>query len=562
MTVNQNLSYGASNLPQLNNFLSILEKATQIGEKNFNNPESKANLANERTKLENQLKLDSFIKVPIVGDFSSGKSSLVNAFIGRELLPTNITPETAVCYELYYSDLEKIEVWNEGRFEKSGDLSQIGHITSSPGAVVKVFLNDEKVKKLNDKGIALVDMPGIDSGIEAHNNAIMNYIESGTSFIICVDAEQGTLRRSAIDFIQEIKKYQLSASIAITKIDKKPEDELQSIVEHVQDQAKRYISNDVIVVTTCSHKKDVAGLDRILYSLDANSLVKKKYGASVCGLVASVAKELDTQIAFLSSNKSNFEPEIEKLNATKTELIEKLNKLKNNNETSILSVNRILDSAEQAVLANIDDIARTIQQSQGNQDAIKEKVLSIVRPALVNSFRNEITSYNEGLKELLSEYENNLESILEEGIQKTQINFEMMEEKDNSAIISQLMLALTTLTKTLNPILKLAMTFMPQIINWLFGKNEEQLLNEIKEKISSSFLSQIKEAMKPSIAESFSKVKKEMTENLENNVKREISSIEDTIKAIMEKGEMEESTRKTKIQELKSSIESLNQLTA
>ena len=58
----------------------------------------------EKENLLTELKDNSCIKVPIVGDFSAGKSSLLNSFIGRNsLLPVDITPETAVAYELYYS---------------------------------------------------------------------------------------------------------------------------------------------------------------------------------------------------------------------------------------------------------------------------------------------------------------------------------------------------------------------------------------------------------------------------------------------------------------------------
>ena len=41
--------------------------------------------------------------VPVVGGFSAGKSTLINSFLGCDLLPTAITPETALATELRYS---------------------------------------------------------------------------------------------------------------------------------------------------------------------------------------------------------------------------------------------------------------------------------------------------------------------------------------------------------------------------------------------------------------------------------------------------------------------------
>ena len=49
-----------------------------------------------------------YFKVNLIGPFSSGKSSLLNAWLGQDILPTGIAPETAVASELMYSQEEKI----------------------------------------------------------------------------------------------------------------------------------------------------------------------------------------------------------------------------------------------------------------------------------------------------------------------------------------------------------------------------------------------------------------------------------------------------------------------
>lgn len=47
--------------------------------------------------------------VPVVGGFSAGKSTLINSFLGTEILPTAVTPETALATELRYSETDYIE---------------------------------------------------------------------------------------------------------------------------------------------------------------------------------------------------------------------------------------------------------------------------------------------------------------------------------------------------------------------------------------------------------------------------------------------------------------------
>ena len=48
------------------------------------------------------------VPVPLVGAFSAGKSTLINAVIGSPLLSTNIDPETAVPAEVWHSPTESL----------------------------------------------------------------------------------------------------------------------------------------------------------------------------------------------------------------------------------------------------------------------------------------------------------------------------------------------------------------------------------------------------------------------------------------------------------------------
>ncbi|WP_163555994.1 dynamin family protein [Helicobacter suis] len=57
-----------------------------------------------QTEIENQELL-----IPVIGGFSAGKSSLLNAFLGKDVLGVAITPETAIATELRYSTNERVE---------------------------------------------------------------------------------------------------------------------------------------------------------------------------------------------------------------------------------------------------------------------------------------------------------------------------------------------------------------------------------------------------------------------------------------------------------------------
>lgn len=72
------------------------------------------------TSIENQELL-----VPVIGGFSSGKSSLINSFLGSNVLGVAITPQTAIATELRYSSEEKIEAIKD---DESIDVFKINEL--------------------------------------------------------------------------------------------------------------------------------------------------------------------------------------------------------------------------------------------------------------------------------------------------------------------------------------------------------------------------------------------------------------------------------------------------
>lgn len=63
-------------------------------------------------ELEQQrAKTDSDFMVLVVGAFNSGKSSLINALIGEEFLPTGMLPETGVLTEMHYGETKRIRLF-------------------------------------------------------------------------------------------------------------------------------------------------------------------------------------------------------------------------------------------------------------------------------------------------------------------------------------------------------------------------------------------------------------------------------------------------------------------
>lgn len=170
----------------------------------------KSNLEITRSKVR-----EEFI-VLIIGAFSSGKSSMINALIGEELLPTGILPETAVLGELHYGEKKRITLYpKKGMWEGGNEPFDLKETTSEEiakyvsltaedaintkeeedGCVSKIDSKFEKMviywplEMLKD-GVVLVDSPGINDPY-GHDYIVNDYLPYADAVIYLMNSLQG-----------------------------------------------------------------------------------------------------------------------------------------------------------------------------------------------------------------------------------------------------------------------------------------------------------------------------------------------------------------------------------
>jgi hypothetical protein len=95
--------------------------------------EAQEKLKKDAEEFLNYAQDSRFIKVPLVGVFSAGKSSLLNVFTQKPgMLPVDTMPETAVAYELYYSQTESVELYRDNKKIDSKPLADIKQLQTEP----------------------------------------------------------------------------------------------------------------------------------------------------------------------------------------------------------------------------------------------------------------------------------------------------------------------------------------------------------------------------------------------------------------------------------------------
>jgi hypothetical protein len=73
---------------------------------------------------------DQSLEIAMFGRVSSGKSSLLNAILGKEILPVRVTPITAVPTRLRYHQTPLLTVWYAERSAETMDISRLAEFAS------------------------------------------------------------------------------------------------------------------------------------------------------------------------------------------------------------------------------------------------------------------------------------------------------------------------------------------------------------------------------------------------------------------------------------------------
>lgn len=110
--------------------------------------------------------------VGFVGEFKRGKSTLINALLGREVLPADILPTTFFPYRVRWGPVSQTDIlFKNGRRRegKAWELSRFARVPESESAAVReAVVYDPSLSRWD--GVEFLDVPGL------NNNWRMNAI--------------------------------------------------------------------------------------------------------------------------------------------------------------------------------------------------------------------------------------------------------------------------------------------------------------------------------------------------------------------------------------------------
>lgn len=179
--------------------------------------------------LQTKITGDLF-QLAVVGQFKRGKTTLINALLGEELLPTAVVPLTSIITILEYgSDPKYVVKFLDGTKKKVAgeEIAQYNTEKGNPN-------NEKGVRELLisypapflAQGVRLIDTPGIGS-IFRHNTDVAEEFLPQVDAAIFVISGDPPLTEAEGNYLQSVKAYADKIFFAFNKIDILPEEHWQ-----------------------------------------------------------------------------------------------------------------------------------------------------------------------------------------------------------------------------------------------------------------------------------------------------------------------------------------------
>jgi small GTP-binding protein len=159
----------------------------------------------------------------LVGRFSRGKTSLMNAIMGMDRLPTGIVPITSVITSVAYGSKEKLVISYQGRsLDSEISLDQLPqYITQqgNPGNVRGVKLAEVRLPaEILRSGFYFVDTPGLGSAIIENTRTTEAFLPEADALLL-VTSYDSPLSSEEMDFIRAASHSTRPLFVVLNKLD-------------------------------------------------------------------------------------------------------------------------------------------------------------------------------------------------------------------------------------------------------------------------------------------------------------------------------------------------------
>ena len=360
---------------------TLIEIAEYLG---LDNITAELNSIELRSKQEN-----ANLVLPLVGEFSSGKTTLINSLTDSKKLETATRPTTATIYEVHFgSDSCAANVVNEkGELINVPNIAELKNEDLADAKVVTVFDTSTRVPSTT----ILVDTPGLSSPDPKHKQTLVNFLPLADAIILVIDINQ-QVTRSLTDFIETMKLSQRRIYLVLTKSDTKSKDDIEAAKVYISKNCQVPVQQVAVVSAATNSLEELYALfDNI--QKDKKEILKRVDGQRVKNIVNTLTDQVEDLMNASATDKD--------LDEAIRRCQYELDKIKRN-------IDRLVESTSE----EIEEYERTV--TRRFEDTISSKLSTLVTGKSNNFDAEAVSAINTTATLLVNEYKNGIQSLLRE----------------------------------------------------------------------------------------------------------------------------------------------------
>ena len=326
--------------------------------------------------------------LPLVGEFSAGKTTLINSLTDSKKLETATKPTTKTIYEIHFGcDSCYAEVFDENGIKREvKDLSLLKNDELSDSAVINIFDISTQVPS----GIILVDTPGLSSSDPRHKQTLVDFLPQADGILLVVDVN-AQLTRSLTEFVESMKLARRPVFLIITKCATKPASEIEHVRKYIAENCNLSLN---MVACVSAQEGDLSQLRDLLANVqqEKGRILTEVNTHRIKGIVSRMISGMDELLKASSSDEELKEAIKEK-------------------EKELQQIDRKIEKIMYDAQDDIEDEQRVTTRMF--QDNVSARLDSIVAGKSENFNVEAVAAINSTASICLSEFKNKVTTIVQ-----------------------------------------------------------------------------------------------------------------------------------------------------
>jgi len=515
----------------------------------------------DTTQLDAMLdEIDNYkIASPIIGNFSTGKSSLVNAIVGKKILSVDITPKTAVPTEVYYGE-NKVYLWKKDGTRECLDIERLPLKDRDIINIDKVSIEykNDFLKEINN--VKIVDMPSFDTKIKRHNKSIESYIPNSMAYILLVSVDEPVLKDDLTSFIRDLNIYEIPLYVVLTKCSRISKEELAQCKELIVNILNKLVMDYEVKVTFAESygEVDVEGAKDFFRQIqkDANKLFERRYKSKVSNLINDIKNYISSQLLKKGMTYSELEIEKENINVQMNELLGKVeSEMKSFNEQTKECILDIEKRIKSEFKKDIQKYTVMIQNNEELDAEINTSVKKVVNISIKNEYEPRLRNYLKRMSDMIKI------NVLEDD----SIRFELLDistKKTNISMIKKILpLVCGVIGGIVGRIVGLLIGLLIGVIGDIsYNIYQSKQKNENSEKIAEKIVKMVVDKTMISIREQIANFSKIINNDLHKEIIRQKNLLNKALEDIEMRIGLENSIKNKQIEELEDELVAMKKI--